>query len=116
MVDIQVVAKGSHETLVGIDGAAVKLTEPSVVLIKSSVNDVLDVKRSGTSVVVQLKSGQVIVIENFFSENETTDNSLVFDDGTNQLIWARFTDNEGVLLDAINYQGLEDITALLSCH
>uniref|UniRef100_UPI0033419E87 Ig-like domain-containing protein n=1 Tax=Acinetobacter rudis TaxID=632955 RepID=UPI0033419E87 len=113
MADIKVVAKGSHDTLATLSGTSVKLKEPSVVLIKVSPNDVLEVKREGTSVVIHLKNGEVIIIEDFFSETAATDNSLVFGDESDQLIWARFTNDEGLLLDAVNYQPLENIEPLL---
>ena len=113
MADIKVVAKGSHETLVALSGASVKLKEPSVVLVKVSPKDVLEVKREGTSVVIHLKNGETIIIENFFSETTVTDNSLVIGDDSEQLLWIRFTNDEGLLLDTVHYQPLESIEPLL---
>lgn len=113
MAEIQIIAKESHQPLAHISGTSAKLTEASIVLLKVSPQDISMLKREGTEVIVYLKNGEVIKIENFFSETEVTDNSLVLGAGTEQLIWARFTNNEGIILNVVQYQPLENIDGLL---
>lgn len=113
MAEIQIVAKETHQPLANISGTSAKLKEPSIVLLKVSPQDISTLKREGTSVIAYLKNGEVIKIENFFSETEVTDNSLVLGAGTDQLIWARFTSDDGILLNIVQYQSLENIDELL---
>lgn len=113
MAEIQIIAKESHQPLAKISGTSAKLHEPSIVLLKVSPQDISMLHREGTSVIVYLKNGEIIKIENFFSESQVTDNSLVLGAGTDQLIWARFTNDEGILLNIVQYQPLEKIDALL---
>lgn len=113
MAEIQIIAKDDHQVLANISGAGAKLQESSVVLLKVSPEDVLVIQRDGINIVIQLKNGEVITIKNFFAENTVTDNSLVLGDGSNGLTWARMTDNEGVLLEQVKYQSLDNIDALL---
>lgn len=104
MPDIQIIAKDTHATLANITGNSAKLTQASVVLIKVPVEDVQEVTRDGTSAIVKLKNGEVIVIDDFFSTEAPTDNSLVFQDDSGKLIWAQFTDAQGALLENVAYQ------------
>lgn len=113
MAEIQIIAKDSNKTLANISGASATLKEPSIVLLKISPKDISMINREGTSVLVYLKNGEVVRIEHFFSETDVTDNSLVLGSGTEQLIWARFTNNDGIILNTVQYQPIENIEALL---
>ncbi|WP_026441344.1 BapA/Bap/LapF family large adhesin [Acinetobacter baylyi] len=113
MPDIQIIAKDTHATLANITGNSAKLTQASVVLIKVPVEDVQEVTRDGTSAIVKLKNGEVIVIDDFFSTEAPTDNSLVFQDDSGKLIWAQFTDAQGALLENVAYQPIDSIDPLL---
>ncbi|MFV8191521.1 BapA/Bap/LapF family prefix-like domain-containing protein, partial [Acinetobacter soli] len=116
MPNIQIIAKESHAVLADITGNSAKLTEASVVLVKVSADDVQEVTRDGTSVIIKLKNGEVIVIDDFFSTEGPTDNSLVFQDDSNKLIWVQFTDAQGALLENVAYQPIDSIEPLLYGH
>ncbi|ENV11315.1 hypothetical protein F966_01106 [Acinetobacter higginsii] len=74
MSQIQIISKESHQTLVNTTGKTATLpSEPSVVLIKVSANDISVVKRDGENAVVVLKNGETIVIHNFFNNSEVAD-------------------------------------------
>ncbi|MFG0751185.1 BapA/Bap/LapF family prefix-like domain-containing protein [Acinetobacter ursingii] len=92
MSDIQIIDKASHATLVNSTASTVKLTEASVVLIKAPSTDVKAITRNGTSAVVELNNGEKIIIQDFFSTQTATNNSLVFEDAPNKLMWAQFVD------------------------
>ncbi|WP_228268467.1 BapA/Bap/LapF family prefix-like domain-containing protein, partial [Acinetobacter colistiniresistens] len=95
MSQIQIISKESHQTLVNITGKTATLpSEPSVVLIKVSANDISVVKRDGVNAVVVLKNGETIIIKDFFNNGEVADNSLVLQGEDNQLVWAHFKDAE----------------------
>ncbi|MEQ1325071.1 BapA/Bap/LapF family prefix-like domain-containing protein, partial [Acinetobacter soli] len=110
---IKIISKESHNVLSEVDANKIALTEASVVLVKVSIKDVEEVLRDGTNAIIKLKNGEVIVIENFFSNQAPTDNSLVFQDDSNKLIWVQFTDAQGSLLEAVVYQPLDSIEPLL---
>ncbi|WP_394651100.1 Ig-like domain-containing protein, partial [uncultured Acinetobacter sp.] len=116
MPNIQIIAKESHAVLADITGNSAKLTEASVVLVKVSADDVQEVTRDGTSAIIKLKNGEVIVIDDFFSTEGPTDNSLVFQDDSNKLIWVQFTDAQGALLENVAYQPIDSIEPLLYGH
>ena len=104
MSDIQIIAKASHATLVNSTASTVKLTEASVVLIKAPSTDVKAITRNGTSAVVELNNGEKIIIQDFFSTQTTTNNSLVFEDAPNKLMWAQFVDAQGNAMNPVIYE------------
>ncbi|MGV0886471.1 BapA prefix-like domain-containing protein, partial [Acinetobacter venetianus] len=114
MSEIRVVSKESHETLETTTKDKVSLSEASVVLLKVNKDDVNEIKQDGSNAIITLKSGEKIVIINFFNgENYSSDNSLVFEDNNDKLIWVQFTDGNGTLLEHITYSYIEDIEPLL---
>jgi len=113
MSDIQIIAKASHATLVNSTASTVKLTEASVVLIKAPSTDVKAITRNGTSAVVELNNGEKIIIQDFFSTQTTTNNSLVFEDAPNKLMWAQFVDAQGNAMNPVIYEPLTKLEPLL---
>ena len=113
MSDIQIIAKASHATLVNSTASTVKLTEASVVLIKASSTDVKAITRNGTSAVVELNNGEKIIIQDFFSTQTATNNSLVFEDAPNKLMWAQFVDAQGNAMNPVIYEPLTKLEPLL---
>ncbi|TIE03536.1 hypothetical protein DIZ70_12115 [Acinetobacter junii] len=95
MSEIQIISKESHKTLsTTMESTTTIPTEPSVVLLKIPMNDISVIKKDGLNAIVFLKNGEKIVIQNFFNEENTLDNSLVIQDENGQLIWAKFKEVE----------------------
>ena len=113
MSDIQIIAKASHATLVNSTASTVKLTEASVVLIKAPSTDVKAITRNGMSAVVELNNGEKIIIQDFFSTQTATNNSLVFEDAPNKLMWAQFVDAQGNAMNPVIYEPLTKLEPLL---
>lgn len=112
MTQISVIAKESHTLLNQVDSNTVSLSENSVVVVKIPKEDVASITRSGDSAMINLKNGQVIVVENYFNMTNP-DNSLVFEGEDGSLYWAKFTDGTGAIADVIQYQPLSEIEPLL---
>ncbi|RKG29927.1 Ig-like domain-containing protein, partial [Acinetobacter tianfuensis] len=112
MTQISVISKESHQVLEQVDANRVGLTQNSVVVIKVPKEDVASITKDGNNAVITLKSGETIVIENYFA-NENSDNSLVFEGEDGGLFWAKFTDANGAIADVIQYQPLENVEPLL---
>ena len=116
MPNISIISKTSHEVLQTLDSSQVKeinLTENSVVVIDIPKEDVAKFAREGNSAIIVLKTGEIIVIQNYFNNDNTVDNNIVFDDDSGQLFWAEFTDSNGVITDTIKYHLIDDVDPLL---
>ena len=116
MPSISIISKASHQVLQTVDSSQVKeitLTENSVVVIDIPKEDVAKFSREGNDAIIVLKNGETIVIHNYFNNDNSADNSIVFDDGTGQLYWAEFTDENGVISDTIKYHLIDDVDPLL---
>ncbi|RLL39436.1 BapA prefix-like domain-containing protein, partial [Acinetobacter cumulans] len=112
MTQISVISKESHQVLEQVDSNRVGLTQNSVVVVKVPKEDVASITRDGNNAVITLKSGETIVIENYFA-GDKPDNSLVFEGDDGSLFWAKFTDANGAIADVIQYQPLAEIEPLL---
>ena len=70
MPNISIISKTSHEVLQTLDSSQVKeinLTENSVVVIDIPKEDVAKFAREGNSAIIVLKTGEIIVIQNYFN-------------------------------------------------
>ena len=116
MPSISIISKASHQVLQTVDSSQVKeitLTENSVVVIDIPKEDVAKFSREGNDAIIVLKNGETIVIHNYFNNDNSADNSIVFDDGTGKLYWAEFTDGNGAITDTIKYHLIDDVDPLL---
>ncbi|WP_032063060.1 Ig-like repeat protein Blp2 [Acinetobacter sp. 809848] len=87
----------------------VVLSKPSIIQIGVSQKDIASVEKQGGSLVVHLKNGETIVLENFFNEaTNTTEHSLVLPTEHGKFVEARF-DAQGKVID---YTGLNHVTDL----
>ncbi|CAI3126470.1 hypothetical protein MWMV18_MWMV18_00622 [Acinetobacter calcoaceticus] len=87
----------------------VVLIKPSIIQIGVSQKDIASVEKQGGSLVIHLKNGETIVLENFFNEaTNTTDHSLVFPTEHGKFVEAQF-DAQGKVID---YTGLNHVTDL----
>ena len=95
-----------------VESNQVGLIKNSVIVLKIRKEDVTSITKNGADVIITLKNGEVITVQNYFSE-ATPDNSLVFEDEDGTLYWAKFTTANGDIADVIQYQLLEEIKLLL---
>jgi hypothetical protein len=87
----------------------VVLSKPTIIQIGVSQKDVASMEKQGGSLVIHLKNGETIVLENFFNEaTNTTDHSLVFPTEHGKFVEAQF-DAQGKVID---YTGLNHVTDL----
>ncbi|MEB7639756.1 Ig-like repeat protein Blp2 [Acinetobacter pittii] len=87
----------------------VVLSKPSIIQIGVSQKDIASVEKQGGNLVVHLKNGETIVLENFFNEaTNTTEHSLVLPTEHGKFIEAQF-DAQGKVID---YTGLNHVTDL----
>ncbi|MFC1397271.1 Ig-like repeat protein Blp2 [Acinetobacter lactucae] len=87
----------------------VVLSKPSIIQIGVSQKDIASVEKQGGSLVIHLKNGESIVLENFFNEaTNTTENSLVLPTEHGKFVEAQF-DAQGKVID---YTGLNHVTDL----
>ncbi|WP_336026875.1 Ig-like repeat protein Blp2 [Acinetobacter pittii] len=87
----------------------VVLSKPSIIQIGVSQKDIASVEKQGGNLVVHLKNGETIVLENFFNEaTNTPEHSLVLPTEHGKFVEAQF-DAQGKVID---YTGLNHVTDL----
>lgn len=87
----------------------VVLSKPSIIQIGVSQKDIASMEKQGGSLVIHLKNGETVVLENFFNEaTNTTDHSLVLPTEHGKFVEAQF-DAQGKVID---YTGLNHVTDL----
>ncbi|ETR93983.1 por secretion system C-terminal sorting domain protein [Acinetobacter lactucae] len=87
----------------------VVLSKPSIIQIGVSQKDIASVEKQGGSLVIHLKNGESIVLENFFNEaTNTTEHSVVLPTEHGKFVEAQF-DAQGKVID---YTGLNHVTDL----
>ena len=85
------------------------LNQPTIIQIGISQKDIASMEKQGGSLVIHLKNGETIVLENFFNEaTNTTEHSLVFPTEHGKFVEAKF-DAQGKVID---YKGLNHVTDL----
>ncbi|MHC3123081.1 Ig-like repeat protein Blp2 [Acinetobacter sp. GN11] len=87
----------------------VVLNQPTIIQIGVSQKDIASMEKQGGSLIIHLKNGETLVLENFFNEaTNTTDHSLVFPTEHGKFVEAQF-DAQGKVID---YTGLNHVTDL----
>ncbi|EOQ64840.1 hypothetical protein F935_00491 [Acinetobacter calcoaceticus ANC 3811] len=87
----------------------VVLNQPAIIQIGVSQKDIASMEKQGGSLIIHLKNGETLVLENFFNEaTNTTDHSLVFPTEHGKFVEAQF-DAQGKVID---YKGLNHVTDL----
>ncbi|WP_109123190.1 Ig-like repeat protein Blp2 [Acinetobacter baumannii] len=87
----------------------VVLNQPTIIQIGVSQKDIASMEKQGGSLVIHLKNGETILLENFFNEaTNTTEHSLVFPTEQGKFVEAQF-DAQGKVID---YRGLNHVTDL----
>lgn len=87
-----------------VNSANITLTEASIVHTKMHRDDVAEFIRDGNNLVLKLKNGEVVVIENFFIQYDEVASDLVFEEDNCALYW----------FDGVSgFQGIPGLEALL---
>ncbi|MFK8984878.1 Ig-like repeat protein Blp2, partial [Acinetobacter seifertii] len=85
------------------------LNQPTIIQIGISQKDIASMEKQGGRLVIHLKNGETIVLENFFNEaTNTTEHSIVFPTEHGKFVEAQF-DAQGKVID---YKGLNHVTDL----
>ncbi|HCF3475855.1 TPA: BapA prefix-like domain-containing protein, partial [Pseudomonas aeruginosa] len=93
MVTIQLIAKSTGKLADASGSNLLSLAQPCVVKVATSLDELKSIGRKGESLVVRLKSGEVITIDNFFQDVDGVRNDLVLEEPSNhQLWWANYSD------------------------
>src|SRR5690606_10547293 len=84
---IEIVSKSDSDVTSVAPGQEIVLTESSVVKLPFGPEEIASATQQGNSLVVTLRSGEQVVIGNFFSlEEGVNDNQLVLED-SNGVLW-----------------------------
>lgn len=109
MTRIIVASKEGLDVLQDGQLSKVVLNQPAIIQIGVSQQDIASMVKQGGNLVIHLKNGETLVLENFFNEaNNTTDHSLVFPTEHGKFVEAQF-DAKGKVID---YTGLNHVTDL----
>ncbi|WP_213062846.1 Ig-like domain-containing protein, partial [Acinetobacter piscicola] len=109
MTRIVIVAKNGGDLLQDTQASEVVLSQPSVVQVGVTKDAVESITREGNNVVIVLKNGEKIVVDNFFNDANNADNSLVFPEQDKGFALVEFDSANG----AVNYLGLDSLEPLL---
>ncbi|WP_312080450.1 BapA/Bap/LapF family prefix-like domain-containing protein, partial [Acinetobacter schindleri] len=101
MASIDILAKNNGQIIQSLNTDSVILNQNSVVKIGVKIEDVANILREGNAAVITLKSGEKIVVENYF-DPAVNESLLVFEGNNGELYWAEFTDSSGQLLVKYN--------------
>ena len=76
-----------------------KVTGSEIVVIQASKADIVSIKRDGGNLIIKLKSGKTITIQDYFV---TPQNELVIEDTANngELYWVQNNDGNWLLIDS----------------
>ena len=109
MTRIVIVAKNGGDLLQDTQASEVVLSQPSVVQVGVTKDALESITREGNNVVIVLKNGEKIVVDNFFNDANNADNSLVFPEQDKGFALVEFDSANG----AVNYLGLDNLESLL---
>uniref|UniRef100_UPI000EB04E91 BapA/Bap/LapF family prefix-like domain-containing protein n=1 Tax=Pseudomonas aeruginosa TaxID=287 RepID=UPI000EB04E91 len=93
MATIQLIEKSTGQLTDASGKNMLSLVHPCVVKVSASLGYLKSISRNGESLVVHLKSGEVVTIDNFFHDVDGVRNDLVLEEPSNrQLWWANYSD------------------------
>ncbi|OTG66500.1 Ig-like repeat protein Blp2 [Acinetobacter silvestris] len=108
MPRIIVAAKIDKTLLQDTQSKAVILSQPSIIQVGVTKDEVLSIIKEGNNVVITLKNGEKIVLESFFQTTALTEHSLTFPEKDGSFALTHF-DNHGTFT---NYSGLAQLETL----
>lgn len=109
MTRIVVAAKQDKILLQDTQSNKILMTQPAIIQVGVKKEDVQSISKEGNNLLIQLKNGEQIVLENFYPENGVTQNSLAFPEPDGKFAVANFNE-QGKFT---NYSGLDKLEGLL---
>jgi hypothetical protein len=87
MKEIQLINKKTKEKI-QLNADTVRVDQSSIVKIKISKSDIVQMSQDGTNLILVLRSGERLVVENFYANNhEDLTSSLVIEEQSGTLYW-----------------------------
>ncbi|WP_228145437.1 BapA/Bap/LapF family prefix-like domain-containing protein [Acinetobacter schindleri] len=87
MKEIQLINKITKEKI-QLNADTVRIDQSSIVKIKISKSDIVQMSQDGTNLILVLRSGERLVVENFYANNhEDLTSSLVIEEQSGTLYW-----------------------------
>ncbi|WP_406612186.1 BapA/Bap/LapF family prefix-like domain-containing protein [Acinetobacter schindleri] len=87
MKEIQLINKKTKEKI-QMNADTVRVDQSSIVKIKISKSDIVQMSQEGTNLILVLRSGERLVVENFYANNhEDLTSSLVIEEQSGTLYW-----------------------------
>ncbi|OIJ38077.1 MULTISPECIES: BapA prefix-like domain-containing protein [Acinetobacter] len=87
MKEIQLINKKTKEKI-QMNADTVRIDQSSIVKIKISKSDIVQMSQDGTNLILVLRSGERLVVENFYANNhEDLTSSLVIEEQSGTLYW-----------------------------
>ena len=109
MTRIVVVAKENKILLQDTQSREISLDQPAIIQVGVTKQDVKSLTKSGNNLIITLKNGEQIVLENFFTVDTAKAHSLTFPESNGSFVVANFDANGKF----VNYSGLQKLDALL---
>ncbi|WP_312967669.1 Ig-like domain-containing protein [Acinetobacter gerneri] len=113
---INVISKQNHNVIESKLDDNIIVKENSVVLIDANLEDVQKIERQGNDLIIHFKNGEILKISDFYNENNTADNSLVFKDDEAKLSWIQHLEDTQIIDKSIYYQSIDELEPLLYEH
>lgn len=110
---IRVIGKENHKVLQELSDNSLKLDQASVVVANLPSDQIDEIVKDGTSMIIKLKDGEIIIIDQFFNEHSTNQNSLVLQDESQKLIWVQFIEAQGNSQPQLVFERVESTDALM---
>ncbi|WP_288383112.1 BapA prefix-like domain-containing protein [uncultured Acinetobacter sp.] len=110
---IRVIGKENHKVLQELSDNSLKLDQASVVVANLPSDQIDEIVKDGTSMIIKLKDGEIIIIDQFFNEHSTNQNSLVLQDESQKLTWVQFIEAQGNSQPQLVFERVESTDALM---
>ncbi|MEX3021782.1 BapA/Bap/LapF family large adhesin [Kluyvera sp. STS39-E] len=89
MANISIIARSGGTTST-VSGESASVVSPSIVKLKINPQDIAELDRSGNDLVITLKDGEKITVENFYAvDAQGNGNELVLEDPNGALWWVK---------------------------
>ncbi|WP_414926531.1 BapA/Bap/LapF family prefix-like domain-containing protein, partial [Pseudomonas zeae] len=110
---VTVVNKNTHASST-VSGLHAALAEPSVVQLSvDSIKDIASLQRQGNALLITLRSGEVITVDDFYLLHKGVKNTLVIQDAHGELMTPAMDAAGQPILDTTGFVKLESIEPLL---
>jgi len=110
---IRVIGKENHKVLQELSDNSLKLDQASVVVANLPSDQIDEIVKDGTSMIIKLKDGEIIIIDQFFNEHSTNQNSLVLQDESQKLTWVQFIEAQGNSQPQLVFERVESTDVLM---